>query len=394
MSKVQDIFKESFNIKWDNASYEDIHRSMLSGSQVRGTNLVILVLAIMICSIGLNMNSTAVIIGAMLISPLMGCIMAMGYGLAINDLHIFRKATIGLGGQILLCIIGSSIYFAISPLTVAGSEILSRTAPTLWDVLIASFGGSAGIIGVTRKEKSNVIPGVAIATALMPPICTVGFGIGNGNLQIAFGALYLFFINLFFICIASYLILKIVIRVPIQQGLSKATYKKIRIEILAIALITITPSIYWGFQSISNTVLQSNVANFTEAFPYDNTDIVSTDVSKEDKTIQIVLVGSLLSDDEITAYENTMSDYNLEDMTLEVTQSYAIDQATLDNFEAELRSDLGINLDELAKLIEAKQEEQALEDSKTVNEEDNQDQTVDSSKDETTTDGTNDITIQ
>jgi len=392
MEKIQDVFKESFNIKWDNASYEDIHRNMLSGAQVRGTNLVILVLAIMICSVGLNMNSTAVIIGAMLISPLMGCIMAMGYGLAINDLHIFRKATIGLGGQIVLCVVGSSIYFAISPLTIAGSEILSRTAPTLWDVLIAIFGGSAGIIGVTRKEKSNVIPGVAIATALMPPICTVGFGIGNGNLQIAFGALYLFFINLFFICIASYLILKIVIRVPIQQGLSKATYRKIRIEILAIALITIMPSIYWGFQSISDTILQSNVTNFTESFPYDETDIVSTDVSKEDKTIEIVLVGNILSEDDITAYENTMKDYNLEDMTLEVTQSYAVDQATLDNFEAELRSDLGIDLDELAQLVEAKQAEQALEDAKAAQEDDAQSET--DSSDETTSDGTNDITIQ
>jgi len=392
MEKIQDIFKESFNIKWDNASNEDIHRSMLSGSQVRGTNLVILVLAIMICSVGLNMNSTAVIIGAMLISPLMGCIMAMGYGLAINDLHIFRKATIGLGGQILLCVIGSTIYFAISPLTIAGSEILSRTAPTLWDVLIAIFGGSAGIIGVTRKEKSNVIPGVAIATALMPPICTVGFGIGNGNLQIAFGALYLFFINLFFICIASYLILKIVIRVPIQQGLSKATYRKIRIEILAIALITIMPSIYWGFESITDTILQSNVANFTESFPYEDTDIVSTEVSKDDKSIEIVLVGSILSEEEITAYEDTMKDYNLDDMTLEVTQSYAVDQATLDNFEAELRSDLGIDLDELVQLVEAKQAEQALEDAKAAQEDDGQ-STTDSS-DDTTPDTTNDITIQ
>ena len=153
--------------------------------------MCILMLAILIASIGLNMNSTAVIIGAMLISPLMGGITAIGYGIATNDLTLSKGAAIRLCIQVVICLITSTIYFTISPITTASSELLARTTPTAWDVLIALFGGLAGVIGQTRKEKSNVIPGVAIATALMPPLCTAGYGLARHRLDYFGGALYL-----------------------------------------------------------------------------------------------------------------------------------------------------------------------------------------------------------
>lgn len=171
----------SFRLDTDKASNEEIHNTMQSSSRIKGSNAVILILAIFIASIGLNMNSTAIIIGAMLISPLMGSIMTMGYGLATNNLKLVRKAFLGLMLQIIICIITSYVYFKLSPISTARSEILARTTPTIWDVLIAIFGGTAGIIGVTRKEKSNVIPGVAIATALMPPYALPGMDLQWGK---------------------------------------------------------------------------------------------------------------------------------------------------------------------------------------------------------------------
>lgn len=171
--------KELFNLEIHRASDEEIHNNILSGVEIRGGNLAILFCAIFIASLGLNVNSTAVIIGAMLISPLMGPIIAIGYGIGTHDFEIIKKAIKILTIEIIISMITSILYFSITPLKEAGSEIMARTSPTIWDVMIAFIGGLAGIIGVTRREKTNVIPGVAIATALMPPLCTAGFGLAT-----------------------------------------------------------------------------------------------------------------------------------------------------------------------------------------------------------------------
>ena len=215
-----------FSLRWDMADPDEIHNTIISGAKLQGTNMCILMLAILIASIGLNMNSTAVIIGAMLISPLMGGITAIGYGIATNDLTLSKGAAIRLGIQVVICLITSTIYFTISPITTASSELLARTTPTAWDVLIALFGGLAGIIGQTRKEKSNVIPGVAIATALMPPLCTAGYGLARHRLDYFGGALYLFFINSFFICLAAIVVLKF-LRLPHGYYMAKQIIKLI-----------------------------------------------------------------------------------------------------------------------------------------------------------------------
>lgn len=186
---------ELFHLRSDQEHADVIDRDIRDNVRVAGTNLWVLFFAILIASIGLNVNSTAVIIGAMLISPLMGPIVGIGYGAGVSDMKLIRLAARNMLVFIVISLITSALYFLLTPLKEAQSELLARTQPSLWDVLIAFFGGSAGIVALTRKEISNVIPGVAIATALMPPLCTAGYALVHGNWEYFSGAFYLFTIN-------------------------------------------------------------------------------------------------------------------------------------------------------------------------------------------------------
>ena len=172
-----------------------IQETIEKGVVFRGTNLWILILAILIASVGLNMNSAAVVIGAMLISPLMGPIAGIGYSIATYNFPLFRKAIKNIGFAAFASILTSFLYFLLTPITTEHAELLSRTSPTIYDVFIAFFGGTAGILAISSKNKGNVIPGVAIATALMPPLCTAGYGLAIGNMNYFLGAIYLFTIN-------------------------------------------------------------------------------------------------------------------------------------------------------------------------------------------------------
>src|SRR5574344_825089 len=192
-----------FNLDTEVENFDNIHQEILKGVSFRGTNLWILFFAIIVASVGLNMNSTAVIIGAMLISPLMGPINGMGYSIATYDFDLFRKSAKNFLFAILSSLVASTLYFVLSPVSTAHSALLARTSPTIYDVLIALFGGLAGIVAISSKQKGNVIPGVAIATALMPPLCTAGYGIATRQFDFFFGAFYLFTINTIFIAIAS-----------------------------------------------------------------------------------------------------------------------------------------------------------------------------------------------
>ncbi|MGM9537983.1 MAG: DUF389 domain-containing protein [Candidatus Onthomonas sp.] len=259
--------REAFSLHQDTAGFEKIKDRIISGGQVTGTNLCILMMAILIASIGLNMNSTAVIIGAMLISPLMGSIQAMGYGVAVSDAVQFKKSGIGFPFQIAICLITSTLYFWISPISTQTSELLARTQPNIWDVLIASCGGIAGMIGITRKEKSNVIPGVAIATALMPPLCTCGYGIAHGSLRIALGAGYLFLVNAYFIFLASALIL-ILLKVPQEGEFSPKQRKRMRRRLVSNTVLILIPClIVAGFMVRQANVDSTSVTGFEEAVP-------------------------------------------------------------------------------------------------------------------------------
>ena len=248
--KISDILKDAFSLKNDTAEQEEIRTRLVEGGQVSGSNMGILMLAILIASIGLNMNSTAVIIGAMLISPLMGSIQAAAYGIASADLKLFRKSSIGLFFQICISLLTSTLYFKISPISMATSELLARTQPTIWDVIIALCGGLAGIIGMTRTEKSNVLPGVAIATALMPPLCTCGYGIATKQWEFLWGAGYLFCVNAYFILFASTLILEILSVPKKQVALSNKQRQAIKRKIIINTIIVILPSLFVAYNMV------------------------------------------------------------------------------------------------------------------------------------------------
>lgn len=337
------MLRSAFSLEDGKASPEEIRKTILSGAQVRGTNMCILVLAIFVASIGLNMNSTAVIIGAMLISPLMGGIMAVGYGIAVNDLTLSKKAFYGLAFQVCICIITSTLYFSLSPISTAHSELLARTTPTIWDVLIAVCGGLAGTIGVTREEKTNVLPGVAIATALMPPLCTAGYGIATRSMTFFLGAMYLFFINSFFICVSTVVIVCFM-RLPRRKYVDQAARRKVHVTIGVIAVITVLPSIYLAYQIVNDSLTENNVQEYiTQEFNFTDTLVVRSSLDTKEKTINVALLGKRLDDGRIQELENALETHSLSGMKLKVTQTELSEGMGYDDIQALIESELDIS---------------------------------------------------
>lgn len=207
--QIRDFFVRNFDVRQEKEDELETIESIRKGIEFKGTNLWVLIFATFVASLGLNTNSTAVIIGAMLISPLMGPIMGFGLGLGISDFDLIKRSFRNFATATVFSVITSTLFFLISPISEAQSELLARTQPTVYDVLIAFFGGLAGIVASSTKSKGNVIPGVAIATALMPPLCTAGFGLASGNLYYFFGAFYLYFINTVFISLATYVVVRL-----------------------------------------------------------------------------------------------------------------------------------------------------------------------------------------
>jgi uncharacterized hydrophobic protein (TIGR00271 family) len=285
-------FWRLFNLRRDQDDPASIDADIRAGSQPVGANLWVLFFAILIASVGLNVNSTAVIVGAMLISPLMGPILAIGYGASVHDLKLIRESAKTLLIFATLSLVTSTLYFVLSPLDQPGSELLARTSPTLWDVLIAAFGGAAGMIAVTRKEISNVVPGVAIATALMPPLCTAGFGLAHGRWDLFGGAAYLFLINGVFIAAATLGIAK-VLRLPKRGVLDEAAQRRHRIAIVLGITLVMAPSIWLGYRFVQHEVFQSGalrVAQEIQNNPQFN--VVSQQVDSDARVLHLTLVGS------------------------------------------------------------------------------------------------------
>ena len=320
-SGIKGYFQNLFDIRSDMMSYEEIDGMMDENTVIHGSNMWILMLAILIASIGLNVNSTAVIIGAMLISPLMNGILTMGYSLAVRDLDMLKQAFKRFGTQVVISLVTSTIYFLLSPLKEATSEMIARTSPTIWDVLIALFGGIAGIIGNTRQKKSNVIPGVAIATALMPPLCTVGYGIATMQPKFIFGAFYLFLINTLFISLSAALVITI-LKVPHHKSMTLREQKKINRVITIITVVTVIPSLLIGAYTVHSTVEEHNINSYLKnEFVFNGTQLVQSNTDTKEKVITVSLVGTPISDEAISMLEKELDSYQLEDYTLLVTQN-------------------------------------------------------------------------
>ena len=286
-----------FNMMDEREDFEAIHQEVEKGIVFKGTNLWILICAILVASVGLNMNSTAVIIGAMLISPLMGPINGMGYSLATYDFDLFKKSVKNLTFAILVSLLTSALYFFISPVSSAHSELLARTSPTIYDVFIALFGGVAGMLALSSKLKGNVIPGVAIATALMPPICTAGYGLATLQFSFFFGALYLFTINTVFIAVGS-LVVSQVLKFPIRNVVDKVRSKKINRYITATLLVTTIPSVYFGYQLVQNENFSNNAKRLVEKVSVqERSYLIENQINVSNKSIQLIYSGYGVSDE-------------------------------------------------------------------------------------------------
>lgn len=302
--------------------YATVHQEIDKGATFRGTNIWILACAIMVASVGLNMNSTAVIIGAMLISPLMGPINGIGYSIAIYDFALLRKSLKNFGFAVLAGLLVSGLYFFISPLSSAHSELLARTSPSIYDVLIAFFGGLAGIIAVSSRIKGTVIPGVAIATALMPPLCTAGYGLATLQPTFFFGALYLFTINTVFIALAALLISRI-LKFPIREDVSPEKAKIIRRYIYIIIAVTLIPSIYFGYLlAQKERFIESSNKYINNVRIFEGSYLLDSEVDPRKKIINLTYGGLALDEEAKRVIQQKANDFGIK-AKIEISQGFA-----------------------------------------------------------------------
>ena len=331
-NKVTEFLKhrvlERFALGADAASQEEVNSNIHKGIMIRGTNLWVLIFAIFIASLGLNTNSTAVIIGAMLISPLMGPIIGMGYSMGVYDFNLLKESLRNFLFMIVVSLITSAVFFTLPLITSTQSELLARTQPTTYDILIALFGGLAGMVAQTRKDRTGtVIPGVAIATALMPPLCTVGYGLATFQFRFMLGALYLFTINSIFIALASFIVTR-VMKFKMIGELEPDKLKKLKRAMVAVIIIVTLPSVLIAISIIQRSAFEANYRNFVdEAFKYDNTFVVESKYEynanpRKQSVIEVRLFGEPLSENVINNIRGQMSSvYHLPKVDLVVRQS-------------------------------------------------------------------------
>lgn len=316
---------------------EKVLENILSNISFRGSNLWILACAIVIASVGLNVNSTAVIIGAMLISPLMGPIVGAGLALAIYDFDLLKKSAKNLIIATVVSLSVAFIYFYISPFKETQSELLARTSPTIYDVLIAFFGGLAGIIALTRVEKGNPIPGVAIATALMPPLCTAGYGLAVGKYTYFFGAFYLYIINCFFICIATFFIIKY-LKYPAVNNLNPKFEKKIRYGISALIVLMIVPSFYLAYNLFQQKKFNQKAEEFIATeFTQKGYTVIFKNINynSQPRKIELAFLAQKLDNSTLDKLNHQLANYGLDHTRLSVRQNSK-------NLKDEIIQELGI----------------------------------------------------
>ncbi|MEZ4898723.1 MAG: TIGR00341 family protein [Saprospiraceae bacterium] len=322
---IRVFFQDLFNLNLDKAADHETIEYIRKNVVFRGANLWILIFAIMVASIGLNKNSAAVIIGAMLISPLMGPIMGVGLGMGINDIPLILKSAKNLAIAVLISIVTSALYFALSPLNDAQSELLSRKSPDIFDVLIAFFGGLAGIVAGSRQEKSNAIPGVAIATALMPPLCTAGFGLGTLQFDYFWGGFYLFFINGVFISLATWIIVRF-LNYPHVEFIDPKRERRTKQLIFVLTLITIIPSAITAIHVVQESIFKNKVNQFVDNEIRNGMmkrSVISRDIyyTRDSSHITLFLSGNPIPTATIQALDQRLredKDYILKNFTLEI----------------------------------------------------------------------------
>lgn len=358
--RLWDFLKDRFNLDADTASRDEVVAAISKGVEFRGVNLWVLIFATMIASLGLNINSPAVIIGAMLISPIMGPIMGVGLSLGINDFELLKTSLRNLMLMFIVAIVTSTIYFFVSPLSSNSSELLARTAPTTYDVLIALFGGLAGIVAQTRTDRnSTVIPGVAIATALIPPLCTAGFGIATGQLRFIVGAFYLFFINSVFIALATYAIVRF-LRYEKKVFIDKERERNVKRMMLAITLLTFIPSVFIGLRMVRITVFEAMADKYVaQVFNFPHTRVVECKkhyvARNHPSRIELLLLGEPLQESVIENARAQLHGFGLEHAELIVRQANkpdGLDVNSLQQSYTELLAEKNRRIEEMRTRLE------------------------------------------
>lgn len=332
LKPIARVLKHYFYLMADKEDEQQVIEQVSAGVVFRGTNLWILMFAILIASLGLNVNSTAVIIGAMLVSPLMGPIIGMGLSVGIGDYDLLRRALKNYGVATLISVLTATAYFLISPLSEARSELLARTSPSLYDVLIAFCGGAAGVLALTTKSKGQVIPGVAIATALMPPLCTAGYGLATAQWSYFFGAFYLFFINTVFIALSTFLGVKL-LRFHPHSKLMPELEQRGRRLVTVVVIITMLPAAYMTVKIIQKNIHDRNIQQFvSKELNQKGTQILRSDCIHD--TLHVVAVGRVIPEADIESARVRLPLYKLGDHTLSVIQG--TDAESLDALSEQL----------------------------------------------------------
>lgn len=323
LHKITDTFSDLFSFQGQLVPQADAEKAIREGVSFRGTSLLVLVFAIFIASLGLNTNSTAVIIGAMLISPLMGPIIGVGLGVGIHDYPLIKRCLRNLLVAAVFSVVTATLYFLISPVNEQHSELLARTSPTIYDVLIGFFGGAAGIIALGSNNKGNVIPGVAIATALMPPLCTAGYGLATWQPEYFLGASYLFVINSIYIAFATFLGVKIMKFKGAADGVNERS-RRVRRIVYFVAVLTMLPSIYLTYRMIQSNKYTMHADQFIrEECDFPDTQVLSRQIGTEDghHTLTLTLIGRPLPADSLhLALTERLKYYGLEGTVLKIYQ--------------------------------------------------------------------------
>ena len=336
MNMISDTLRHYFDLRTDKAAEADTIARIKADASFRGANLWVLIFAIFTASLGLNVNSTAVIIGAMLISPLMGPIVGMGLAVGTVDIDLLKTSAKNFGVATLVSVLTATIFFLLTPYKEAQSELLARTSPTLYDVLIAFCGGAAGIVGIATGGKGNVIPGVAIATALMPPLCTAGYGLATGQWLFFLGAFYLFFINTVFIATATFLGVRLM-GFKQHQELTPKRARRAKQILMGTIMATLVPAAIMTFSLVRKSLFNQSVSRFVEReLAWTGTQVISQQVDPDAKQLRVAIIGREVDNVQVAAAEQRLPDYNLEGYHLALIQGTQSD--SLINLVGQLQS--------------------------------------------------------
>ena len=315
----------------EDTDYEATVKYISSSVEFRGVNLWVLAFAIIVASVGLNVNSTAVIIGAMLISPIMGPILGVGLSIGTLDEELLRRSLRNFLIMVAISLVTSTLYFLISPLSEAQSELLARTRPTIFDVIIAFFGGLADIVATSRKiQPFTVISGVAIATALMPPLCTAGYGLATWQMRYFGGAAYLFFINSFFIALATFIMVRF-LSFPQKRYLNQTRLNAVKRMTYLFAILVMIPSVFMAINLVRESSFNSQAIKFVHDIQqtsyFENVQLIDAQrkYEKKEQTVTLRVIGKPLTVEDIARMQNVMrTEYGLGRAKLVIKQTEGV----------------------------------------------------------------------